>query len=270
MKPIKEFYNLNAQREWKRTQRDAYHLMEYRTTFLFLDKYLPKQKKILDAGGGPGRYTIALAQRGHRVSLCDISEKEIKLAKQQIKKAKISQNIDSVDIASITDLSLYPSNSFDGVLCLGGPLSHLLTERDRKKTVGELVRVAKPGAFIFISVMNRMAMIADTIRRWPQEIDSPKSWERLWKKGDDYNWCGESFCHFFTGEELKKITNLPGIKSMHLVGLEGPVLNSEREFNKLSANTKRATGWWKMHQALCTDEYFANMSPHMMIVLQKI
>lgn len=269
MKSIKEYYDSNARKEWKRTQKDACHFMEYRTTFLFLDKYLSAPQKLLDAGGGPGRYTVALAQRGHRVSLCDISEKEIELAKRQIKKAKVSKNIDSADVASITDLSLYPSNSFDGVLCLGGPLSHLMTERDRKKAVKELIRVAKPGAFVFISVMNLMATIAGTIRGWPQEIDSPQLWERFWKKGDDYRWCGGSFCHFFTGEELKKTANLPGTKFMHLVGLEGPILNAEREFNKLSANKKRAAGWWKMHQALCTDKYFANMSPHIMIVLQK-
>ncbi|NCA91932.1 methyltransferase domain-containing protein, partial [bacterium] len=123
-----------------------------------------------------GKYSISID------FAVDFSEKEIELAKRQIKKAKVSKNIDSADVASITDLSLYPSNSFDGVLCLGGPLSHLMTERDRKKAVKELIRVAKPGAFVFISVMNLMATIAGTIRGWPQEIDSPQLWERFWKK----------------------------------------------------------------------------------------
>jgi hypothetical protein len=35
----------------------------------FLEKYLPKKGLVLDAGGGPGRYTIELAKKGYDVVL---------------------------------------------------------------------------------------------------------------------------------------------------------------------------------------------------------
>jgi len=62
MSVIKEFYDTHAEREWRRLFHDAYHRLEFIVTMHFLDKYLPKAGLILDAGGGPGRYTIELAK----------------------------------------------------------------------------------------------------------------------------------------------------------------------------------------------------------------
>jgi 2-polyprenyl-3-methyl-5-hydroxy-6-metoxy-1,4-benzoquinol methylase len=47
----------------------------------FLEKYLPRQGLVLDAGGGPGPYTIELAKRGYDVVLFDLSPKCLELAK---------------------------------------------------------------------------------------------------------------------------------------------------------------------------------------------
>ena len=45
--------------------KDPYHQLELDTTLHFLKKHLPKKGLILDAGGGPGRYTIELAKQGY-------------------------------------------------------------------------------------------------------------------------------------------------------------------------------------------------------------
>jgi len=68
---IKEYYVENSVSEWKRLVRDPFHRLEFDTTMLFLKKYLPKKGLVLDAGGGPGRYTIELAKLGYDVVLFD-------------------------------------------------------------------------------------------------------------------------------------------------------------------------------------------------------
>lgn len=49
-------------------------------------KHFPEQKKlhILDAGGGLAQLSQRLAELGHKVSLCDISQEMLKLAEQDI------------------------------------------------------------------------------------------------------------------------------------------------------------------------------------------
>ena len=51
---VKEYYTGQVRKEWRRLVRDAYHRLEFMTTLHFLEKYLPPQGLILDAGGGTG------------------------------------------------------------------------------------------------------------------------------------------------------------------------------------------------------------------------
>ena len=58
--------------EWNRLVMDAYHSLEFLVTMHYLRKHLPETGKVLDAGGGPGRYAIELCRAGYAVILLDI------------------------------------------------------------------------------------------------------------------------------------------------------------------------------------------------------
>jgi SAM-dependent methyltransferase len=64
-KPVKDYYTGRVREEWARLTQDAYHRLELETTLRFLESHLPQNGHILDAGGGPGRYTVELAKRGY-------------------------------------------------------------------------------------------------------------------------------------------------------------------------------------------------------------
>ena len=64
MPDIVALYADNPEHEWQRLQRDPFRRLEYDTTLHFLGPLLPKTGRVLDAGGGPGRYAIELARRG--------------------------------------------------------------------------------------------------------------------------------------------------------------------------------------------------------------
>jgi 2-polyprenyl-3-methyl-5-hydroxy-6-metoxy-1,4-benzoquinol methylase len=52
--------------------------------FAFILKYLQGENlAILDVGGGSGRFAVPLAQRGHRVTVADISEEALKLLRER-------------------------------------------------------------------------------------------------------------------------------------------------------------------------------------------
>lgn len=112
----------------------------------FLEAYLPKHGLILDAGGGPGRYTIELAKRGYDIVLLDLTPANLTFARRQIKRAKLQARVAKVLEGSILDLSQFADDTFDAVICLGGPLSHVLGVQARDRAISELIRVGKPGA----------------------------------------------------------------------------------------------------------------------------
>jgi ubiquinone/menaquinone biosynthesis C-methylase UbiE len=68
---------------------------------------------------------------------------DLEFAKRQIKKADVQNKVKGIVEGSITDLSKFIANTFDAVICLGGPLSHVEGKKNRDKAVSELIRVAK-------------------------------------------------------------------------------------------------------------------------------
>ena len=98
-------YNRICEREWTRLVRDPFHRLEFDTTLFVLNKYLPRNALILDAGAGLGRYTIELAKQGHNLILLDLSEKNVALAKQKIKEEGLDKKVKECVVGSLTDLS---------------------------------------------------------------------------------------------------------------------------------------------------------------------
>lgn len=276
---VRDFYNASAEKEFYRTIKSPHNLLEFQTTEHFYKKYLKPGMKVLDAGGGPGRYTIDLAKKGAYVTLLDISDKELEVAKRKIKKYRVGKFVDSVDLGSITDLP-YDDNSFDMVLCTGGPVSHLRTVQDRKKAIKELIRVAKPGACIFISVMARPAVLNLCVKDFKRYIKSYgyKNEQEFWKEqnilissGDDNWFVGCSYAHFFWPSEFKDLVTKTdkNTELLHMVALEWSSQNVHKEFDEIAANKKHYKKWMDLHYMVCEHPDMLSLSAHIMAVVRK-
>ena len=68
-KIIKEGYSKIKDKEKERLFKNKYKYLEFKTTMYFIEKYVKEKSLILDAGGGPGTYTIELAKKGHEIIL---------------------------------------------------------------------------------------------------------------------------------------------------------------------------------------------------------
>ena len=80
MDRVEKFYD-EKYHEWERLQR---HRIEFDITKRYLDEYIVGENlDIFDIGGGPGRYSIYLAEKGHKVTLLDLSKKNIEVAKEK-------------------------------------------------------------------------------------------------------------------------------------------------------------------------------------------
>lgn len=273
-KSVENYYDKSTEYEWNRLVRDQYHKLEWDTTQIFLKKHLPKKGLILDAGAGPGRYTVDLAKKGYDIILLDYSKGNVELAKVKVKEAKQEKKVKDFIQGTIVNLSQFKDNSFDAVICLGGPLSHV-EKKDRQKAINELIRVAKKNAPIFVSVMGKYAILLSAIKRWPNEVKDTVNFKRLSIDGDDYNWGSikssgknKSFCHFFTVDELEKLFPKNKTEILDVVGLEGFASAQEKEFAELKDKTIQKN-WLEAHNLLCTTRTAADISSHMLIIVKK-
>ncbi len=134
---VKEWFAQTVDHEWRRLRQDAYHQLEFALTMHCLTKYLPEKGLILDAGGGPGRYTIELAKQGYEVILLDLVPEMLKAAERKIRRAGVKKKVKQIIEGSIDDLSMFGDETFDAVLCLGGPsVPHTQRATEKKGSWG--------------------------------------------------------------------------------------------------------------------------------------
>jgi len=266
---VKNYYTATVRKEWNRLVRSPYFKLEFDTTLHFLEKYLPQKGRILDAGGGPGRYTVELAKRGYRMTLLDFTPANLEFARRRIRSSGLQDRVEAVIEGSITDLSRFENNSFDAVICTGGPLSHVLDSRQRNRAVGELIRVAKRRAPVFVSVMSRLSVQVIELILFPHEIEEP-FFTTARDSGDYPGMSGFTACHFFLPEELERAFSGKGVRILEMAGLEGISSRQYRAVNALARNKKRWRVWLQTHYQTCTHPAVVGMSEHMLIVCKKM
>jgi ubiquinone/menaquinone biosynthesis C-methylase UbiE len=265
---VKKYYTATVRKEWNRLVRSPYFQLEFDTTMHFLEKYLPKKGRILDAGGGPGRYTIELARLGYHMVLLDFTPANLDFARRKIRQAKVQDRVEEVVEGSITDLSRFGDESFDAVICTGGPLSHILDRRKRDRAIKELIRVAKKRAPVFVSVMSRLSVMVIELTLFPHEIGMP-FFKTARDSGDYPGTYGFTECHFFLPEELERSFWNKGVGILEMAGLEGLSSRQTKAVNALARHPKRWRIWRETHFQTCTHPAVVGMSEHMLIICRK-
>jgi len=266
---VKEWFTKTARYEWRRLRQDPYHQIEFIVTIHFLEKYLPKHGLVLDAGGGSGRYTIELAKRGYDIVLLDLAPEMLKLAKKKIRRAGVLRKVKEFVQGSVEDLSMFPKEKFDAVLCLGAPLCHLLNVKQREKAAKELVRVVKRDAPIFVSVISRIGLLRSILVEFPHEMQYAK---HHWEVGDYIpGMQGEGFtaAHWFMPEELCELFEKQGVEILDLAGLEGLSSHHRKETNRLYKDKEKWKMWVEILLKTCTHPSVVGSSEHFLLVCRK-
>ncbi len=134
--------------------------LEFERTKEIILRHLPPPPAVVaDIGGGPGRYTLWLAQLGYQVWHRDLMPLHV----EQLRQAASGNPRIQTTVGDARQLDL-ASESADAVLLLG-PLYHLERRRDRVQALAETQRVVRPGGPVFVAAISRWATRMDGILR---------------------------------------------------------------------------------------------------------
>ncbi len=262
---VEDYYDAEAHLEWQRLER---HRMEFAITMRALAEYLPRTPQtVLDVGGGPGRYALALASLGHWVTLLDLSQSSLALARQKARDEDIF--LEQVVHGNALDLSLFPSASFDAVLLLG-PLYHLLTELERQQAVREAWRVIAPGGLIFAAFITRNAAFRSLARLAPATLlERRKTWEAFLQTGiyRGRQEIGFTDAYFARPDEIKPLMQGVGFESLDLLACEGILADAEAQVNQLGGEAWQA--WVDLKYQLSKDPSLHGAVYHLLYIGRK-
>ena len=259
-------YDRQPEREWERLDR---HRTELAVTLRALDDHLPRPPaRVLDCGGGPGRYAIELARRGYQVTLYDLSAGCLRLARE--KAAAAGVRLAGFEQGTATDLSRFADETFDAVLLMG-PLYHLLQEAERRRALAEAVRVLKSGGPLFAAFIGRYAVprwAAANEPAWPVEnsdlLATILASGVLPPRGAE----GEGFVAYFAHPaEVVPLCQSAGLEVVTVLGVEGAVSLIEDGVNALSGPAWET--WVALNYRLAADPIIHGAVEHLLAVAVK-
>ena len=122
--------------------------VEYLTTMKYIREFLSldAEPRILEVGAGTGRYSVALAKQGFRVTAVELVAHNLEQLKAKLDG---SEPITALQ-GNALDLSFLPDEAFSLTMLLG-PMYHLYTKEDKERALSEAVRVTKPGGTIMVA-----------------------------------------------------------------------------------------------------------------------
>jgi 2-polyprenyl-6-hydroxyphenyl methylase/3-demethylubiquinone-9 3-methyltransferase len=115
--------------------------------------------KVLDLGCGTGRLTIELAERGYDIYGVDINGDVINIARNKTREKNVSAHF----TVALAEFLPFSNGIFD--ICIADSvLEHV---NDWKRTIGEVVRVLKPGGIAYFDAANALCPFPTEVKYIP-------------------------------------------------------------------------------------------------------
>lgn len=261
---VRAFYEADARQEWERLERHPY---EYAINMRMMRRYIRPGDRVLDIGGGPGRYALALAELGCQVTLVDLSEANVEFARQKVQEAGLpltAMQGNALEISRLVD------GSFDHVLLMG-PLYHLLEREEREQAVRQALSVLRDGGILYAAFISEYANMIYLLRDDPQMVDRQvpmvDAWFETFLHGQPY--AGDAFTQAY----FEKVSNvLPffaqfPLKKLHFLSSEGML----QPFQNILAEQPQEVqkGWLEFAYQLCEREDLLPYGEHLLYIGQK-
>jgi SAM-dependent methyltransferase len=149
---LRTYYNEYGELEWERWDASPTEEAKLHVHRHYVAKYVAGGDRVLEIGPGPGRFTQQLAEIEANVVIVDISPTQIELNERKGEALGFGKAVEERLLLDMCDLSPLSDETFDAVLCYGGPLSYVFERRD--DALAEVRRVLKPGGHALFSVMS--------------------------------------------------------------------------------------------------------------------
>ena len=259
---VRDFYNAEVEAEWIRIENRP----EFLLTCRYIKRHVKPGDKVLDIGGGPGRYSLWLAEMGCDVTLLDLSPENIRYAKVKAAESGLSLTALDGDARRVDSLVNGP---FDHILLMG-PLYHLLKEDERIQTINASLRLLRPGGILFASFINVFAGVIYAMKFAPETILDQSDAGFYQTILADTNYAGPAFTQAFfikQNEVLPFMKQFP-LEKLHFFGQEG--ITSPCENNIMSQPPEVVGAWLDLSEQLAEREELLSWSEHLMYVGRKL
>jgi S-adenosylmethionine-dependent methyltransferase len=237
-----DYYSRFGENEWQRLTWPEGQI-EFAIIQDAFSRHIRAGTRVLDLGGGPGRWTIWLAQRGCHVTLADLSPNLLDIARQKIQEYGVGQQVEEVANVDACDLQRWPDEAFDFVLCLG-PFYHLTEPDARAAAAREIYRVLKKGGLVFAAFMPIYGFLRRTLslKDERRHLADTQFMDQLIEKGIFQNDVAGRFNSGFgiPPDQVEPFMQEHGFEKIELLSDSGFASSQAQELAELASENRQA------------------------------
>ena len=249
-------YDKVADYEWTRLTRTRRGELNYLVHMDVLKRHITADMDVLELGAGAGIYTKELVHMSRRLVVSDLSEVQLELNRGHMRDLGVYELVDAYRILDLVDLSPFKADSFDAVVCIGGPLSYLLDQESRG--VQEIFRVVKPGGIVVLGVMSLINTLILFMGVLPAEKEAVGIENLRWlletgHQDRKHNPASEHYCHMMTSADVDALLAGQSVEILErraagILGMAGEdSLNAVREDEELwNLIVERELAWSRL------------------------
>lgn len=186
MNIIQTFYDKLASQydklflDWQATTKEQAIILDK----LFSENGFDKTAYILDCACGIGTQAIGLATLGYNMTASDISDGELKEARERAIKNNADIRFEHADFCALSETF---SEQFDIVIAMDNALPHMLTAEALKKAVESITNRIKPGGIFVASIRDYDKLLEDKPPYSPPYIHKTEDGQRVSFQVWDWN-----------------------------------------------------------------------------------
>jgi 2-polyprenyl-3-methyl-5-hydroxy-6-metoxy-1,4-benzoquinol methylase len=262
-------------REWDRLERALQGRIKYAIHRRYLEAYVPEGARVLDVGCGPGRFSLDLARRGAQLTLADLSQVQLDMARQKLEAAGLLQRVQALHRLDMVAMPELEDERYEAVVCYGAVLSY--TYDCYEAALRELERVLAPGGWLLISVCSLYGALrlvgpldAHAFLELP---DTHIDWGAVTSGAEVV--CsrpGSPEFHqplaLFTSVGLRQALERLGLQVVEMAAAN-PVVSERAQIPGIVANAQAAAALTALELALCNRPGLVDTGEHLLAVARK-
>ncbi len=233
--------------------------LEYVTTMEYIHRYAKPGATILEIGAGTGRYSIALAKEGYKVTAVELVDSNLEVLR---KNSSDMENIISYQ-GDALNLDRFEDEQFDVTLVFG-PMYHLYENEDVHKALDEAVRVTKRDGIILIAFLSVYAIMHNNYLDGSLSAGLEENFDGSYgvKHFEEQLFTGYDIVEFeqlFEAHKTKHLTTVAVDSILELAEGRADFEMSDEEFGLFA----------KYHLATCEKRELLGSSSHLLYICKK-
>lgn len=232
-------YDNLVENEWTRLTRTRHGELSFLVHMDVLRTYIKPSMDVLEIGAGAGVFTKELVQMCNRLVVGDISKAQLDANRANMGDLGVLDRVDEYRELDLVDLSSLHPESFDAIVCVGGPLSYLMD----KESLGvqQMLRILKSGGIVILGVLSLINSVVRLMRFLPALRKNRGMANTRWVfetglQDQEHSPETEHYCHMMTSAEVDVLLDLDSIEIVEkraagLLGMAG-----EEELNAVKAD----------------------------------